>query len=71
MTNRMAWLTASLIFVVGVGAGYMIGEELTTRDYEKWQKEHQFRCWKGRKNATRPGDYPQVFVIDNRRAEVE
>ena len=64
-------LIASLIFVAGVGIGYVIGEELTTRDYEKWQKEHQFRCWKGKKNAIGPGDYPPVFVIDNRREEVK
>lgn len=62
---------ASLIFATGLGIGYLVGEELTTRDYEKWQQEHQFRCWKGKKNVSRPGDYPQVFVIDNRRAEVE
>ena len=62
-------LIASLIFVAGVGVGYMIGEELTTRDYERWQREHQFRCWTGKKNASRPGDFPQVFVIDNRREE--
>jgi len=58
-----------VIFSVGVGIGYAVGERIATNSYQKWQEEHQFKCWKSRKRPEKLGDYPQVFVIDTRNKE--
>lgn len=55
---------AFIIFSAGIGLGYKIGEYKSDKDYEKWQREHTFRCWRPEKNPAKPGDYPSVFVIE-------
>jgi hypothetical protein len=51
--------------VLAFAAGYICGCAVIAKKHSDWQKNHQFQCWKAR-NVERPGDYPQVFVIDKR-----
>lgn len=59
--------TAALAFT----AGYICGYAVLTKKHNNWQKAHQFSCWRAKKSANRPGDFPQVFVIEKRGARNE
>ena len=61
-------IAGSLIFAAGIAVGYKVGEASAAKDYAEWQKNHKFSCWKARKNSGRPGDFPQVFVIEKKGA---
>lgn len=61
-------VVGSLIFAAGITIGYKVGKEAAKQDYAEWQRNHKFSCWTPKKTPERPGDYPQVFVIDKRGA---
>ena len=49
-------------------AGYICGSAKSMKRYSDWQKEHKFSCWRPKRSANRPGDFPQVFVIEKKGA---
>ncbi len=56
--------------IVGLAfiAGYISGSSVSRKRYSDWQKSHQFSCWRTKKSANRPGDFPPVFVIEKKGA---
>ncbi len=65
-TNKI--VVGSLIFAAGIAIGHKAGKDAARKDYTEWQKSHKFQCWTPKKTPEKPGDYPQVFVIDKRGA---
>ena len=57
-------IIGSFAFTAGIFLGYKVGEQHKEKEYVKWHETHRMRCWTPKKDIRRPGEYPQVFVIE-------
>lgn len=57
-------LSYAIFFAGGLAIGYKVAEKHVTDKYVQWHKTHRYSCWTANDDIQRPGDYPQVFVVE-------